>query len=73
MVTVASARGHSPHDAVKLTQLTDSDNIESYLTIFERVMAPNAINKGYCLLVIVSRTRLHAAVYQNSVNVKLLL
>ena len=40
-VTAATARGWSTAEIVKLTRLTDSNDIESYLTTFERVMAAN--------------------------------
>ena len=44
-VAAASARGRSTGETVKLTRLTDSDDIESYLTTFERVMAANEVNR----------------------------
>ena len=44
-VATASARGRSTTETVKLTRLTDSDDIESYLTTFERVMAANEVNR----------------------------
>ena len=36
-----SARGRSTAEPIKLTRLTDADDIESYLTTFERIMAAN--------------------------------
>ena len=44
-VAAASARGRSTAETVKLTWLTDSDDIESNLTTFERVMAANEVNR----------------------------
>ena len=40
-----SARSRSTTEPIKLTKLTDEDNIESYLTTFERIMAANEVNK----------------------------
>ena len=39
--TTVSARGRSTAESIKLTRLTDADDIESYLTTFERIMAAN--------------------------------
>ena len=40
-----SARIRSTTEPIKLTKLTDEDDIESYLTTFERITAANEVNK----------------------------
>ena len=40
-----SARGRSTAEPIKLTRLTDADDIESYLTTFERIMAANEVSR----------------------------
>ena len=40
-----STRGHSTVELIKLTKLTDEDDIESYLTMFERIMAVNEVSR----------------------------
>ena len=42
-----STRGRSTVEAIKLTKLTDEDDIESYLTTFERIMAANEVSREY--------------------------
>ena len=43
--TTVSARGRSTMEPIKLTKLTDEDDIESHLTTFEQIMAVNEVNK----------------------------
>ena len=43
--TTISARGHRTAEPIKLTKLTDEDDIESYLTTFERIMAANEVSQ----------------------------
>ena len=44
--TAASSRStRSTVEAIKVTRLTTEDNIESYLTTFERVMAANKVSR----------------------------
>ena len=43
-VAAATARGRTTTEPIKLTKLTEGDDIESYLTTFERVMATNEVN-----------------------------
>ena len=44
-VAAASARGRGTTESVKLTRLTEEDDIESYLTTFERIMAANEVSR----------------------------
>ena len=41
----ASAGERSTREPIKLTKLTDEDDIESYLTTFERIMAANEVSQ----------------------------
>ena len=43
--TTASARDRSAAEPIKLTKLTDNDDIESYLTTFEQIMAANEVSQ----------------------------
>ena len=42
--TTTSARSRSFAEPIKLTKMTDEDDIESYLTTFERIMAANEVS-----------------------------
>ena len=44
-VATASARGRSTTESIKLTRLTEEDDIESYLTTFERVMEAHEVSR----------------------------
>ena len=44
-VAVASTRGRSTTEPIKLTRLAEGDDIESYLTTFERIMAANEVRR----------------------------
>ena len=44
-VTAATARGRAPTEPIKLTRLTEVDDIESYLITFERIMAANKVGR----------------------------
>ena len=43
--TFSRYRGHRTAEPIKLTKLTDDDDIESYLTTFERIMAANEVSR----------------------------
>ena len=40
-----ATRGHCTAESIKLTKLTDEDDMESYLTTFERIMATNEVSR----------------------------
>ena len=42
-----SARGRSTTEHIKMTKLTDKDDIESYLTTFECIMAANEVSREW--------------------------
>ena len=44
-VAAVSARGRTTTEAIKLTRLSEEDDIESYLTKFERIMAANEVSR----------------------------
>ena len=45
MEHAVATRGRSTAESIKLTKLTDEDDIESYLMTFERIMAANEVSR----------------------------
>lgn len=46
-IATASVRGRGITNSIKLTQLTEEDDIESYLTTFERVMEAHKVSREH--------------------------
>ena len=44
-VAAVSATGRGTGKSIKLTRLTEEDDVESYLTTFERIMAANEVSR----------------------------